>query len=283
VRVCFAIAVLTVGCAPPASGGPEAPCTAHGVTIDDGWELLHYDQQLDDEGRVVHQERWVHGASLQAITDYLYNPRGELVHQRDDTYGDGRVEEVIDWVRDAEGRVLHTVALDRVSRRTQTIDQQFEGDQVVQRVERLDGELVREETMGLDGDGRVVSYLEVGLDGLQLSHWEATYLQPAPALDRERVGWIGDGLILEATERFDAEENLVFQEGLIDGYYQTYEAVYEDGRLLEEVNAFGELVATHTRTYDEGGRLVEDIEELTSSGDHVDRVVTSWTYSCPPP
>mgnify|MGYP006979908687 CR=1 FL=1 len=258
---------------------PSDACTSTGDVVDDGYEIMHYARTYDDAGLTVFERRWVHGASTEARTEFLYT-RGLLVHRLDDVDGDERVEVVTDWTYDDAGRLLRTEQYDRVSRRLVTVDQVYEGEAVVRRTERIDGSLVREQVMSLDDAGRVEREDTYGADGTLDAWWRATYDRPGPSLDRHRVGYLDQTLFVDADERFDDDGRLVGQQGLVDGFFQTYTARWGDDGLLFEESAFGELVATHTRSYDAGGRLVEEVETLVGAGEPIDHVVSSWSYSC---
>jgi hypothetical protein len=255
-------------------------CHVVGLTTDDGEPVAHYERQHDAAGLLSWEERRVHGAELASHSDFLY-AEGRLVHQRDDTDGDGRIERVVDWVRDAEGQVLERVEDDRVSGRSLSVTQRFERGEVVERIERVDGLLLTEEYVQLDVDGRPVSQVAYDASGFELSRWQTTYDGPAPSLDRHRVGWLSGSLVTDADEQFDAGGRLVHQEGLVDGYQRVVTASFDaTGRPLEHTLSYGELQTIATWTY-EGEQLVEEREELLAQGNVIDALVTVWSWQCP--
>ncbi len=268
------------GCAVAPLEGEGEGCTASGVTTDDGVPVMHYAQQLDVAGRVVHQDRWVHGAESAATSDYLYAD-GLLVHRRDDVDGDGRVEFVVDWVRDADGRLLELIELDRVSGRSARMVQEWLEGQVVRRVQEVDGTLIGEEQLVLDADGRPIAQVQLDLAGAVQSSWSATYLEPAPGLTRHRTGHLSGTLVTDATEGFDEQGRLTWQEGLVDGYQRVYTMAWADERPVLETLAYGELEHITTWSYDEQSRLLEESEVLWAGGVRVDEIATRWAYDCP--
>lgn len=274
----FAVAACGEPLAP--AGGPEAVCEAVGDTVENGDPTMHFVQRQAIDGRVLSEERWVDGAASVASSVFLYAD-GRLVHERDDTDGDGRIERVVDWVRDADGRVLAVDEVDRVSDRHHHLAQTWEADEVVRRTQSVDGVLLSDEQTGLDPWGRPVEQRTYDLAGQLQSRWEATYLEPAPSRRRQRVGWVGDVLETDALEDFDAEGRLVLQEGLAEGYVRTWSMAYEGDRPVREVFAFGSLEQTRTWAYDAEGRLLEDRSVLVGGGAVVEEVVTTWVRDCP--